>query len=237
MSNDNYRSRRRRRSSGGRRKISVLIAGIVLIAAVAATVLIIGKLTDKGSEINSKGLLAYEEGNYEEALKLFNEALTHDEDNAGILLNKAQTLTALERYDEAVDCYNEALLNAGSGSLIEKAQRGKAYCYYALGDTENAEEYLKKVLEYGYCGDNALYGFLLYGKGDHTGAMEQFDIYLASAPEGDPHLRDVLFTRVCIYEDRLSWSDAKTAVDALLEKFPDDPEGLHEKTFIESRLN
>ncbi|MBQ9827764.1 MAG: tetratricopeptide repeat protein [Lachnospiraceae bacterium] len=230
--------RRKRSSGGGKRRITALVAVIVLIAAVAASVLIIGKLKSRGSEMNSKGLLAYEEGDYETALAYFDQALSYDDDDPGILLNKAQTLTAMGRYKEALAVYDDALRRSSSAGIIEKAFRGKAYTYYALDDKANAETYLEKLMEYGYAyyGDNGLYGIILYSDGQTDRAMEQFDIYLAAAPDGDILMRDVLFARVCYYEYRKDWSEAGKAVNRLLEKYPDDEEGLHEKTFIESRL-
>ena len=212
------------------------VLGLLLLALLITAVILINNMVNKGSNLNKRGLLAYEEGNYKEALELFDEALSADGDDPSLLLNKAITLTALKRYEEATDVYDKVLISDIGDALREKAERGKAVNYLALGDTENAVKYLEQLENDDNYGDTGLLGLMLFERGDYEGAEEKFTRYLEQAPPDDFMMRDVLFDMMCISEYRLDWNEAKQRADALLALFPDDEEGIHEATFIESRI-
>ncbi|MDM7934819.1 MAG: tetratricopeptide repeat protein, partial [Methanothrix sp.] len=56
-----------------------------------------------------KGVEHQDHGNYEEAIRCFDEVLRLDPDNAEIWNIKGVALRNLGRYDDAIKCYDEAV--------------------------------------------------------------------------------------------------------------------------------
>lgn len=56
-----------------------------------------------------KGQILLAEGNFEEALSYFEQALLLDQKNAQIWNLKGAALRSMGRYDEAIECFNKAL--------------------------------------------------------------------------------------------------------------------------------
>jgi len=50
-----------------------------------------------------------EDGNYDDAIQYFDAILEKDPKNVRILIDKGVTLENLEKYEEAINCYDEAL--------------------------------------------------------------------------------------------------------------------------------
>jgi Flp pilus assembly protein TadD len=61
------------------------------------------------SEMMQKGKLLLYEGNFEDALSFFEQAVILEPNNPEIWNQKGSALRSLGRYDEALDCFNRAL--------------------------------------------------------------------------------------------------------------------------------
>ncbi len=55
------------------------------------------------------GKIKLEEGNFEDALGFFEQALLLDQKNPELWNNKGVALRSIGRYDEAIDCFNKSL--------------------------------------------------------------------------------------------------------------------------------
>ena len=64
---------------------------------------------DKIEELVSKGQLLLEDGEFEQALSFFEQALFLDQDNAELWNHKGVALRSMGRYDEALECFNKSL--------------------------------------------------------------------------------------------------------------------------------
>jgi Ca-activated chloride channel family protein len=109
--------------------------------------LVCASSADQTYDKTSKANRLYEQGKYDEALELYNEALIENPEAKKLAANKGSALHRLGNYDEAVKSYQEAL------SIEDK--QALAATYYNLGNT-----LVKK-------GDE------LHGAGDPS-AMEQY---------------------------------------------------------------
>ena len=115
-------------------------------------------------QLKEKGTQAFKKGNYEEALKFYTQAIENHPEQNRILTNRASCLNMMERYDEAIDDCEKALMiepNCGGCSSRTYIQKGKAYmglgqfdearkCYRSLrrvGQAVMADICLKKVNE------------------------------------------------------------------------------------------
>lgn len=98
----------------------------------------------KANELKEKGNEEFRQGNYEKALELYSEGLTHLKDHLALWTNKAQTNIKLGRFEEAlVDC--DWALRVFSNSMKAYVLMGKAYL--GLRNYEKAREAYKKALE------------------------------------------------------------------------------------------
>ncbi len=60
-------------------------------------------------ELISKGKLLLEEGNFEDALSNFEQALLQNLSDPDLWNLKGAALRSLGRYDEAIECFNKSL--------------------------------------------------------------------------------------------------------------------------------
>ena len=67
--------------------------------------LIVNKIFD----LTQSGKKYLDEGNYSDALRCFEQALSLDPANPDLWNLKGMALRSLGRYDEALDCYNKSL--------------------------------------------------------------------------------------------------------------------------------
>ncbi len=60
-------------------------------------------------DLVSKGKSLLEEGNFEEALSNFEQALLQDPEDPDLWNHKGAALRSMGRYDEAIECFNKSL--------------------------------------------------------------------------------------------------------------------------------
>ena len=93
---------------------------------------------------NQEGRAAYEEGDYQKAAQLFQEAITEDNTNAEYYVNLGMVHLELEAYDAAMTQFDNALHLDGNE---KKAYRGKGIVSLETGDYDEAIRYFNQALE------------------------------------------------------------------------------------------
>ena len=63
----------------------------------------------KAGQLNNEGILFYNNGQFEEALKRYNEALEEDPKFLEVWNNKGNVLRALGRHEEALEAFDEGI--------------------------------------------------------------------------------------------------------------------------------
>ncbi|MBA2840069.1 tetratricopeptide (TPR) repeat protein [Methanococcus maripaludis] len=81
-------------------KKELILLGILISISFA------GCVDQDPEEYYSEGVLQYDDGNYSESIDLFEKAIQLDPEESKYWLMKGKALYNLERYEEAVDCYN-----------------------------------------------------------------------------------------------------------------------------------
>jgi tetratricopeptide (TPR) repeat protein len=93
----------------------------------------------------ARGLKAYDEGRYEDALREFNAAEREAPRSPALEYNRGNTLYRLRRYDEAKDAYRRAAENADA-SLRERDLYNMGNTLADMGDTQGAIDAYRKAL-------------------------------------------------------------------------------------------
>jgi len=94
--------------------------------------------------IKTKAFLAYENGEYEKALQLFEKANTHSEDHY-ITFYEAIILMQLNKHEKAINLLNEYITN--DGKLADRATWYLALSYLKLGKIKPCKTTLKTLIE------------------------------------------------------------------------------------------
>ena len=141
---------------------------------------------------------AFGDGNVEEAVKLFDEccALTTNSKALGIILtNKGAALQRLEKHEEALSVFNEALVNQPS---YGPAYFNKGIVLKALGKNEDAALAFDEVLKMNPSDYNALCGKceVLVRTGHFKEALESAESAIALDPKNPLAYSDQAFTSV-----------------------------------------
>ncbi|XP_022329619.2 tetratricopeptide repeat protein 12-like [Crassostrea virginica] len=98
----------------------------------------------KANELKEKGNDEFRQGNFEKALELYTEGLTHLKDHLALWTNKAQTNIKLGRFEDAlVDC--DWAIRVFHNSMKAHVLMGKAYM--GLKKYDEARQAYKKALE------------------------------------------------------------------------------------------
>lgn len=93
----------------------------------------------------ARGLKAFDEGRYEDALKEFNAAEREAPRSPALEYNRGNTLYRLKRYEEAKEAYHRASENADA-SLRERDLYNMGDALAEMGDTKGAIDAFRKAL-------------------------------------------------------------------------------------------
>ena len=94
---------------------------------------------------NEMGIEKMVEEKYEEAIRLFDEALKFKRDDWGIIVNKGDCHRNLKRYDDAINQYKEATIFSKRNEAIMKRI---AICHFVKAlDHFNAKQYTSSLVE------------------------------------------------------------------------------------------
>ncbi|MEO1525127.1 MAG: trypsin-like peptidase domain-containing protein, partial [Planctomycetota bacterium] len=121
------------------------------------------------------GFIAAWEGEHEEAIKYYTDAIRNDPGNAEYLTDRGFSRRALEQYSKAKKDFESALYH---DSTWVAATCGKAYCESDLGETEAALETLGSVVEFVNTDPEAMYycGILMRRTENHQAAADYFQL-------------------------------------------------------------
>lgn len=100
----------------------------------------------QASESNRRGTLEFEAGNFQEAIKYYEEAISLSPDDAGSWYNKGAALHKLNRQEDAIECYDKAIAAKSFLSSAGDPWRGKGVSLYLLGQKEEGIRCLDKAI-------------------------------------------------------------------------------------------
>eukprot|EP00835_Amoeboradix_gromovi_P006868 NODE_922_length_3086_cov_0.393036.p1 type:complete len:487 gc:universal NODE_922_length_3086_cov_0.393036:2916-1456(-) len=108
-------------------------------------------LKEKVTEIKNKGNALYKKKEFDEAIKLYNEAFAmSNEKEISCLTNKAAVLFEKENFEEAIQvCLKAVEIGReifADFKLISRAFARIGNCYFKMNDLENAKDYYNKSL-------------------------------------------------------------------------------------------
>lgn len=87
----------------------------------------------------------FQNGNYEQALLLYEQAIAENDEKFVFQFYKASTLQNMEQYKEAIPEYT-AVVEHGDNMFVEEAEWYKALCYFKLDDKESARKQLLAIV-------------------------------------------------------------------------------------------
>ncbi len=100
-----------------------------------------------------KGNLLYSNKKYDEAIKVYDGALTENSENAILRFNKASALYRKENYNAAIESYNKALAS-GEARILPNSDYNIGNSQYRIGsavaktDVDKAKEAYETALEF-----------------------------------------------------------------------------------------
>ncbi len=97
--------------------------------------------------LNNKGVVLYDQGKYDEAVKAFDKAIEINPQYEAAWIGKGMTLGSQGKYDEAVKAFDKAIeINPQHAD----AWAGKGFALQLLGQTDKADAAFAKVKELGF---------------------------------------------------------------------------------------
>ncbi len=90
--------------------ISAIILAVLVLSALACQAGPQGyKSNPEAIALNERGIKMYSEGAYDKAVLNFDLALEKDPSNPAVYFNKGQALDAMKKFDQAIQCYDQAI--------------------------------------------------------------------------------------------------------------------------------
>lgn len=173
------------------------------------------------------GLCMEASGMTEEALKWVERAFLTDRKNAGTILKKAELLTTLKRFFEAIECYNQVLLLESDN---EKAFHFKAIL---LAEVKKSNEALKTLSEAEeVIGARLLFEYdraLVY---ESQGRYEEALLHTDRGLEMDSGNTMLLVKKGSLLSSAGRYDAAKNIFDEVYAMDPDNKEGRFNKAML-----
>ncbi len=164
---------------------------IALAGALTLMVFVISACAPAGSKSNQKGLEAYQDGDYQNAVYLFKQAITQEPSEETYYCNLGQAYCAQGYYEEAIESFTQA---AQLGSSLFYSYRGMGLAYSGLEEYDKAIESFNQAIEAAGSLDNScrldVVGYRAEAKtalGDYEGALEDYNQLI----EAKYRLRDI----------------------------------------------
>ncbi len=163
--------------------------------------------SDKGTNSLAVGSIYFNQHNYEDALKQFNDFLAKNPDDpaaATALVNQGDCYYRLQYYEQAVESWTTLLKRFPEAPEAEEAMYRIADTRFGLGrfdDAAAAYEQLRIRYPEGSHASDAGFGLAncLYNRGDDEGAITAFNTFIQDYPD-DPRVEDAeLGVQSCYY--------------------------------------
>ena len=168
------------------RKKHIAFAGALTLMAFA-----VSACAPAGSKSNQKGLEAYQDGDYQNAVYLFKQAITQEPSEDAYYCNLGQAYCAQGYYEEAIESFTQA---AQLGSSLFYSYRGMGLAYSGLEEYDKAIESFNQAIEAAVSLDSScrldVVGYRAEAKtalGDYEGALEDYNQLI----EAKYRLRDI----------------------------------------------
>ncbi len=168
------------------RKKHIAFAGALTLMAFA-----VSACAPAGSKSNQKGLEAYQDGDYQNAVYLFKQAITQEPSEDAYYCNLGQAYCAQGYYEEAIESFTQA---AQLGSSLFYSYRGMGLAYSGLEEYDKAIESFNQAIEAAGSLDSScrldVVGYRAEAKtaiGDYTGALGDYNQLI----EANYRLRDI----------------------------------------------
>lgn len=200
----------RRRKIRRRRRIRRVIIICLLIVVALAAVLAIRTVTNfnTGSRHDSKGMSAYEDGDYDTALQEFKEAISYNEQDADYYTHLSMAYIEKSSYEEALGYLSQAEACAENDIQRCLVWRGRAIAYMGSGQYDQAAQACAQALDYAGNKKKDLRADILYyqaealGKqGDFGGAAQACsDVYDLTGDDGALMMRGMYYSQLGEYE-------------------------------------
>ena len=136
------RIRRRRR----RRQILRIFAACLVVVALGLTVFVVRNY-NSGSRHDNKGMNAYENGDYDTAVREFKEALSYDGQNGDYYIHLGMAYIEQKAYDEALGYFNQAEGCAENDDQTALLNRGRGIAYLYQGNYEASVSAFESALK------------------------------------------------------------------------------------------
>ncbi len=168
------------------RKKHIAFAGALTLMAFA-----VSACAPAGSKSNQKGLEAYQDGDYQNAVYLFKQAITQEPSEEAYYCNLGQAYCAQGYYEEAIESFTQV---AQLGSSLFYSYRGMGLAYNGLEEYDKAIESFNQAIEAAGSLDSScrldVVGYRAEAKtaiGDYAGALEDYNQLI----EANYRLRDI----------------------------------------------
>lgn len=138
--------RRRIRRKRRRKQLFRILAACFVVAALGLTVFVV-KNYNSGSRHDSKGINAYEDGDYTSAVREFKEAISYDGQNADYYIHLGMAYIEQKAYDEALGYFNQAENCAENSEQKALLNRGRGIASLYQGNYEAAVSWFDLALE------------------------------------------------------------------------------------------
>jgi tetratricopeptide (TPR) repeat protein len=138
--------------------------------------------TERAKDLYALGVIAYDSGNYENALEYLDQAVllwpAGDRGGADVLLKRAHVYTALGRYDLAAADIGEVIIRFPN---MPEAYYERALLSYRRGQDGRAEADLDLVLslDITYARAYNLWGVIYASRGEFMNALDAYDSAIA----------------------------------------------------------
>jgi TolA-binding protein len=163
--------------------------------------------SDKGTNSLAVGSIYFNQHNYENALKQFNDFLANNPDDpaaATALVNQGDCYYRLQYYEQAIESWMTLLKRFPEAPEVEEAMYRIADTRFGLGRFDSAaaayEQLRNRFPEGSYVAD-ASFGLAncLYNQGNDEGAIMAFNAFIQTYPD-DPRVEDAeLGVQSCYY--------------------------------------